>query len=273
MKSWSSCLLRPLLSGLCVLVSGVASGAEQTARLTVELKVQGTEQRRSTGSPDHAEGTFNDVYRFSVTTVSDGELNNINSRDPRFVEQMLALSAAVLTQVERASRGDVVEELPDQEDYRYLDYFGPEDCDSSVDVRIDRRLSGEYADVQGMVPYTVSHRADYSGDDTLRMLLCLNANLVLDVKRDVFFTSGLSVPAAVGTQDRQVQGRAVETAESPIAVQSEVAEWLVAQLLEAPLSGSRQASIKLTRDESGALSVGDYSGLAEVELSWRLERQ
>ena len=59
-----------------VLLTGILAGpafADELARLTVELKVSGTEQVRGAGqSGEHPEGRFNDTYRFSATIASSG---------------------------------------------------------------------------------------------------------------------------------------------------------------------------------------------------------
>ena len=44
------------------------------------------------------------------------------------------------------------------------------------------------------------------------------------------------------------------------------------QLRQAPVSGQRRATIVLGQNRPAALDAGDYTGQAEVELSWQLER-
>lgn len=314
------------LSVVVLLASGLAAPAlaEDIARLTVELKVAGTEQLRGSGvSSDHAEGRFNDSYRLSVTTRSSGELGNVNVKDPQFAEKMMQQAAVVQRQAQRgrpqqpatppltqeqleeraaagqaACQGDInclmklAEELQaeaaailapagppedvigayEEDDYRFLDYAGFAECDATILVRIDRMLSGEYADVQGMVPYRLRLTANHSGDELQRQMTCLGASLVVDVEDQVFYTDGLAMPEATGMHVRELRGRAAETSEDRIPLQAEISEWVAAQLRRAPLSGLQRATLPLGQSPSGAISTGDYHAQAEVELRWNLER-
>jgi hypothetical protein len=319
-----SAAARTLLLTTAALVLSTGAQADEAARLTVELKVSGTEAVRASGpNSDHAEGRFNDSYRFATTVRGSGELTNVNVKDPHYAEKMMAHAARVQQQVERrqparpagpqltpeqlearavagqqACQGDLnclmklsqelqghmmatqpaspapaAAYIEDQEDdYRYLDFFGGEDCDTSIRVVIDRMLTGEYADVQGMVPYSVRRTADYAGNDLQRQLTCLAASLVLDVEDQVFYTVSLGMPEATGRYVRDVRGRPVESGESPLSLQAEISEWVAQQLRQAPVSGQRRATIALGQDRSAALGAGDYTGQAEVELNWTLER-
>jgi hypothetical protein len=318
-----SATARALLLATASFVLSTGALAEEAARLTVDLKVSGTEAVHASGpNSDHAEGRFNDSYRFVTTVRASGELNNVNVKDPRYAEKMMAYAARVQQQVERmqpagpqltpeqlearavagqqACQGDIdclmklsqelqghimamqaaapapaagsayVEEQED--DYRYLDFFGGEGCDTSIRVVINRTLTGEYADVQGMVPYSVRITADYTGNDLQRQLICLAASLVLDVEAQVFYTDSLGMPEATGRYAREENGRPIESGESPMSLQTEISEWVAQQLRQAPVSGQRRASIVLGQGRPAALGAGDYTGQAEVELNWKLER-
>lgn len=247
--------------------------ADELARLTVELRVKGTEQVRPVGQGrEHAAGRFDDSYRFVVTAASSGELNNVNVKDPGYAEQMMARAMAVQQQVMRAQAGQPVDELEEEDDHRYLDYYPAPECRAEIRVRIDRVLSGEFDDVQGLVPYSVRHSADYAGSELEQQMTCFTASLVLDAKEQVFYTDGLGVPEAQGLQQREVRGRPAESGEARLTVHEEVALWVAEQLRKAPVQGRRQASIPLLQDRSGSMSRGAYTGEADVELSWALER-
>lgn len=266
-------LLRAAVLGLAGASLAAPALAEELARLTVELRVKGTEQVLPVGqSRDHAEGRFDDAYRFVVTAASSGELNNVNVKDPGYAEQMMARALAIQQQVMRAQAGQPVEELEENDDYRYLDYYPSPECRAEIHVRIERALSGEFDDVQGLVPYSVRHTADYAGSDLERQMMCFIASLVLDVEAQVFYTDGLGMPEAQGLQQREVRGRPAESAEARLTVQEEVALWVTEQLRKAPVTGRRQARIPLLQDRSGSMSHGEYGGEAEAELSWALER-
>jgi hypothetical protein len=99
-----------------------------------------------------------------------------------------------------------------------------------------------------------------------RTLLVTTATLLLS-------TAALAdEPEATGRYVREVTGRPVESGEEPMSLQAEISEWVAQQLRQAPVSGQRRATIALGQNRSGAISAGDYTGQAEVELNWKLER-
>lgn len=249
--------------------------ADQQARLTVELKVRGTEQVRGAGqSAEHAEGRFDDSYRIGVTLTSSGEPGNVNIKDPEFAAKMMAQAQEIQAMVQAMQAGKAppaTADVDEEDDYRYLDFFAGDDCADEIHVVIDRALSGEYADVQGMVPYSLRSTADYRGNDLERQLTCLGASLVLDVKAQVFYTDAIGMPEAQGREVREVKGRAAQASDSRLSLHGEISLWVAQQLRKAPVSGQQRATIELAQNRSGAMSTGDYRGQAEVELSWRLE--
>lgn len=230
------------------------------ARLTVTLEVRGDERVASEQSPDHARGTFDDSYMFSVTTRATGELSDLNLKDPGFAAKMMAMAQNPAA----GSEGE--------EDYRFLDYFPYDGCQSQMRVTVNRRLDGEYSDVQGMVPYSVVRSGDHSGDANTLRALCFVAHLVLDVEDQVMFSDGFAMPTGFGTHLRKVQGRPDSSVQDELPLHSEIAEWVLSQLRQAPAAGERRATLELIRNESGAYSGGTYAGRAEVLLRWRLER-
>ncbi len=309
-------------------VAAPAWAGEELARLTVELKVDGTERRGPAEGGDHAEGEFHDVYRFTFTTRSEGDLNEVNMKDPESVAQTVQRGAALQQRVQgmqpppasppvspeelearavagqEACQGDMAclmklaQELSaqtmamqgqaygapqpgaggwegDEEaeaDLRYLEYYPYDGCESDARITVDRKVTGAYSDIQGLVPYSVTRIADHRADAHMRQFVCYLGSVVVDVKEETFYTDGLSALEAPGTEVREYRGRPTERRSTTMTLQSEIAEWMQAELRKAPLSGRRDTTITLTRDESGAFPVGDYSGSADVELTWRFER-
>ncbi len=311
-----------------------AWAAEELARLTVELRVDGAERRGPADGGDYAEGEFHDFYRFTFTTRSEGDLNEVNMKDPESLAQAVDRGTALQQRIQatqpppaaapapavaavspeeleaRALAGQeacqedmaclmkLAQELSAQTmamqgqgyaaptpaagawedgedaepDLRYLEYYPYYGCESDARITIDRKVTGAYSDIQGLVPYSVTRTADHRADADMRQFVCFLGGVVVDVKTDTFYTDGLSALDAPGTEVRQYRGRPTETREMPMTLQGDIAEWMQAELRKAPLSGRRDTTITLTRDQSGAFPVGDYSGSAEVELTWRFER-
>jgi len=82
----------------CALVLGAsfatASAAERRVRLTVEVKIEGTEGVVGNGA-DRTGGKFREGYTLVTYLKSDGELAQFNTKDPEHAQKMMGLAAAV----------------------------------------------------------------------------------------------------------------------------------------------------------------------------------
>ena len=82
----------------CALVLGVSStmtgAAEKRARLTVDVKIEGTEGVVGIGA-DRTGGKFREGYTLVTYLKSDGELAQFNTKDPEHARKMMGLAAAV----------------------------------------------------------------------------------------------------------------------------------------------------------------------------------
>lgn len=135
-----------------------------------------------------------------------------------------------------------------------------------MSATIDDRISGRYADVQGMVPYTITRKADWKADATQLRIVCSAYNPVLDVKARTISTDGLLVPEVRGRFTRTDRGR-TESAEEALPLRSEALAWASEQLRQAPASGSRKATLPI----KATSSQGTVEGRLAVEMSWRFE--
>jgi hypothetical protein len=165
------------------------------------------------------------------------------------------------------------EEAPPDE--RYLMYIGWIGCPSEISVQIDNRLEGAYADVQGMVPYTATRKADWQGTPTDRSTLCVSYTTVLDTKGDKLYTDGFAVPQVQGTstetEERRAQPDQAFEGQIP-ALPPAAAEFVRDALLVRTLSGSKRGTVKLDRPYMSRPPISEYSGEVEVEVTWNFER-
>lgn len=150
-------------------------------------------------------------------------------------------------------------------------FCADESCESRIRVGIQRELSGEFADVQGMVPYTVKRSADYEGSELEKLMSCIAHSLVYDSQDKLIYTATVVIPEAMVHTVREVRGRAIQTSEVHMNMIGEVGTWVVEQLRKAPARGQLSATLPLTQARSPTMSVGDYAGQAKVELSWSLQ--
>ena len=164
--------------------------------------------------------------------------------------------------------GDIARE--DEEDARYLKFFGVDGCPAEFRASIDDETVGRYADVQGMVPYRIKHSAQVrmnpASDAVQLRLLCLAYNPVLDVKSKTLWFDGLSLPSVRTTIERTDRGRS-SRAEESIGLRGEAMAWVNAQLRTLPVAGTRRTTIPL----AGASAQGTVTGQLQVEMTWRFE--
>jgi hypothetical protein len=82
----------------CALVLGISStmagAAEKRARLTVDVKIEGTEGVVGIGA-DRTGGKFREGYTLVTYLKSDGELAQFNTKDPEHARKLMGLAAAV----------------------------------------------------------------------------------------------------------------------------------------------------------------------------------
>lgn len=169
-----------------------------------------------------------------------------------------------------APQGAVVpEEPPEEEEPRYLTYFGFDDCGAETHVLVDRKVSGSYDDVQGSVPYSTTEKADDHADPVQIRLICNSQNLVLDVKTQTIFTDGVSAPSARGTSRSTESGRSTESEGD--AWHAPGWEWVTEQVRQAPASGRRSTTLVLDHVPGGSRVNGKQTGQARIEMSWKFE--
>lgn len=325
----------PWLFSLAFLAAVPAPAAERTARFTVEVKVQGHQSWRA--GTDWARTDIDEHYRITTHVRSDGELQNVNPKDPAFAQQQLAKAAAVQRTVARqlgktgpqprteaeyaaaqqalaaqaqreqaacgqdtacligvatrigqqsaaivyptAPAADAAEDaalLAEDDDpagYRYMYYAGYEGCPTEIQIRIQRRSRGEYADVAGTIPWTATQTGDSRGTDIDHRMQCLSATTVYDERTRQIFTDGWGTPAVVGryeSEDR-MQGRVVND-QSPLSGDAEALEWVASVLRQAPASGSRSTTLVPRLIRSGHSPDGaEIGGALQVRVDWRFD--
>lgn len=163
-------------------------------------------------------------------------------------------------------------QAPPSQPGSYFNYYGFEDCGAKVHIDLQGTTEGHYQDVQGPVPFAVAFQANHDGGQDEVQTLCTQTNLVVDAGRKTFHGDGWLVTPPQGTTTRTSRGRTT-TSEGHIPFREEIIAWANEQLRDAPLSGSRKATVKM-RNANGTgipFVVTQVEGGAEVEMSWRFE--
>jgi hypothetical protein len=91
-----------IVLALTAFASVSAEAAPKRARLTVDVKAEGTESVIGNGS-DRATGKFREGWTIVTYFESDGELAQFNTKDPQYAQKMLGMAQGVQAQVNKAT--------------------------------------------------------------------------------------------------------------------------------------------------------------------------
>ena len=117
LKTYAVLAVAPALLG--AFATGQAHAAERRARLTVEVKIEGTEGVIGNGS-DRTSGKFREGYTLVTYLKSDGELAQFNTKDPEYSQKMMGLAAAVQQKAQRAQGKPAIRRMTPAELQAYV---------------------------------------------------------------------------------------------------------------------------------------------------------
>ena len=117
----STSLPRLALCGafLLSLAAAQADAASKRARLTVEVKVEGTERVIGTGN-DQTTGKFREGYTLVTYLNSDGDLEQFNTKDPQYGQKMMGMAAGVHAKANAAQGKAPAKKMSQAEMQAYL---------------------------------------------------------------------------------------------------------------------------------------------------------
>lgn len=113
----TTCVLRIALGAL-VWVSGPSLAADQLARLTIDVTVEGAKSWKR--GEEFSNSTISEQYHLVTHVQAFGEPSNVNTGDPLFAQKQMAMAAQVQQQVRAAhgGAGNAVPQAPaTQEEY------------------------------------------------------------------------------------------------------------------------------------------------------------
>jgi hypothetical protein len=154
----------------------------------------------------------------------------------------------------------------------YLNFYGFENCGAKIHIDLEGTTEGHYADVQGPVPFSVNFKANHEASALEREMLCVASNFVVDMPGKMFYGDGWLVQPPLGTTTRVSRGRTT-TSQGQIPFREEIIAWASEQLRNAPLSGSRKATLQMLNTNGTGIPfvTTQGEGVAEVEMSWRFQ--
>ncbi|MDD3762787.1 MAG: hypothetical protein PHP86_05820 [Nevskiales bacterium] len=193
---------------------------------------------------------------------------------------LMALAMEMTQQSAALSVASAPADLPsaaadqEQDEYRYLNFYGYEHCPGKIEIRIERSVEGEFADIAGMIPFRERHTADWRGDALQNQSQCLGQQTVFDTGSDRFYARGYALPSAAGTWSRSVRGRPDEHGDNAeMSADATVRAWLSEQLSVAADSGSISVELPVTDAALVGSTIPDarYRGAVRASLKWRFE--
>src|SRR5262245_28599885 len=107
-------MARPAV-GLLLFGACSAFGAEQLGRMTVEVKVEGTQAWKDVR--DYGAAKVSEYYRIVTHVKSDGEMDSVNTKAPDYADKMMAKNNAVQRRVQQAQGRPAVPAAKTQQEY------------------------------------------------------------------------------------------------------------------------------------------------------------
>ena len=145
--------------GALVLMSGPAWAAEQLARLTIDVSVEGVKTWKN--GTDHSSSKISERYHLMTHVQSSGEPSSVNTKDPQFAQKQMATAAQVQQKVREAQARQgkpVPKAAATQEEYVAQQKKLAEDMQKGQaacknDMSCLMKLSQEYAQQSAMLSY------------------------------------------------------------------------------------------------------------------------
>lgn len=145
--------------GALVLMSGSASAADQLARLTIDVTVEGVKTWKN--GQDHSTSNISEQFHLMTHVQSSGEPSSVNIKDPQFAQQQMATAAQVQQKVREAQARagkPVPKAAATQEEYVEQQKKLAEDMQKGHaackgDMTCLMKLSQEYAQQSAMLSY------------------------------------------------------------------------------------------------------------------------
>lgn len=183
--------------------------------------------------------------------------------DPKQQQECLLAVGGIAPQAPAGQDDEAL--LAAEPEARYLQFIGDPACPQRIKVSIDDRTEGAYADVQGMVPYTIEQKANWAGDAQTQKMLCLSHSPVLDTKTNRLWFDTVGVPMPRISYIHTERGRTERNDNAEISLPTGVAEWINETLRQGPPSGTRSTVLPLFQSTQ---KVGKVEGQAKLTATW-----
>ena len=160
--------LAMIATPLFVLASFSAHAATKRLRLSIDVKVEGTESVTGIGS-DQTTGKFREGYTLVTYLEADGDLEQFNTKDPQYAQKMMGMAAGVHAKANAAQGKAPVKKMTQAEIQAYVQ---KKQSACGADTNCLMKLATEANDLM-MANMNASSGGDsaapaYTGDEPLR---------------------------------------------------------------------------------------------------------
>jgi hypothetical protein len=154
------------LAQALILAPDIGAAAEKRVRLTVDVRIEGTESVVGNGS-DRTSGKFREGYTLVSHLKSDGELAQFNSKDPEYAQKMMGLSASVQKRVQQVQGKPAAKKMTPQE---FQAHMQKKQAACNGDQACLYKLAIEAQQLSANLDTGAAAGAAYTGDEPPRYL-------------------------------------------------------------------------------------------------------
>jgi hypothetical protein len=282
------------------LLCAPAFAADRPGRFTLDVKVDGSGHQAK--GREHSRFTTEESMHVAFTLVGSGvpedtnpldiagnaavlqkQVDEANARAPSRDQQKAVMERARATM--EACKGDMAcmqkaaqalalqtsswsvrPASPGANAGRFLTYAAASEgvCRPEFQARLRNNADGEFADVQGLVPFTNKTTADFKASALQSLPLCTGM-LVVDARANTIF---------IQLQTAEVKGRVVrvegshtrfDNADAGVRLNQDALEWVAKQLQGAAKSGKQRTTLKIPTNTTLG-GIGEK--IINVEMSW-----
>lgn len=245
----------------------IAKGAAIQRRVAEVQQRTGTAPKNVPKTPEEQQALMQRMQTEQLACNNDPQcLMNLAMR---YAPVMNAMAMQAMPQPETgAPEIDLdAEEVP-----RYAHYYGYEGCPTTIEMHVDYRAEGAWADVGGMVPWKETYSAHDRGNDLQRKMQCLGQQMSFDRQTNSFHSLGFSLPLPRGSRVYWDRLHGEERGDGEVPTTGEALAWASEQMRAAPASGSRRTTLKPDRPRGGTVTTGArHDGEIRVQIDWRFE--
>jgi hypothetical protein len=285
------------------LLCAPAFAADVPGRFTLDVRIDGSGHQAK--GREHSKFTTEESMHAAFTLVGSGvpedsnqldiagnaailqkQVNEANARAPSREQQkavmerakaameackgdMACMQKAAQALTLQTSSWSVRPATPGANAGRFLTYAAASEnvCRPEFQARLRNNADGEFADVQGLVPFTNKTSADFKASALQSLPLCTGM-LVVDTRTNTIFINLPTTEVKGRTARTEGSHTVFDNADAGVRLNQDALDWVAKQLQGAAKSGKQRTTLKIPT--SGTLG-GTGEKIINVEMSWSFD--